>query len=963
MSRGESSINSVKSHLAKGEWDRVIEICQQVLALNPAAIDLCLYLAKAYVQKGNISAAINSYQKILGTTIDQAEVYAELGLLHSKQKNLEQAAWHYEQALALRPEWAELQYNLAVVLHQSNNWNAAIAAYNQAIEIRPNYGAAYFNLGVLYDQKGELDIAIASYERAIAVQPNFVRAYSNLGSTLARQKNYQRATAVFHQGIKLDPTWATLHNNLGQVYWFDDRPGLAINSFENAIALDPKMALAYHNLAKLWQQQGNYPQAIKCYRTVIDLEPQNILAYSHCSDAEQKLGNITAVFDLWCKAIDLKPDFINAYCRRMLASEPDDLLGEARVSCARFLKALQQNKRNIAYYHLGLTYSQMGDVLFEFGGVNQAENYYQKALQIEPKAVELYLKLGNCLTKQKRLNAAIAIYQAGLTLEPEHPQISFQLAKVLERNQPAQASDYHQTVSTASPTDRTELPQESLTIKDSPIPGFVPREWDDMPLWVQAAIHQETPLDNRSASALTSLDRQFEDTHQSDNLPGLLPTEVEERLSLLPKQIYHYTQDWIRDCNLTDFSYVQVLWSEGYPTTTNRKITGSRQPETINISAPDQTSYSDCGGVNCNSCMTKLIQHFKPTQIGQNAYRCNLEQPVSVYGGLPFVVTIPKGRSWAAPQKNSWIICDALAVITPDRYLLGDLSRYYPWMLPVCPYQERNEHSIYEQENLPPVEKIEGKVALLSTLAGHVYYHWMFDLLPRIELIRRSGIKLGEIDWFVVNSVSKDYQRETLRLLGIPDLKIVESDRHPHIEATELIVPSFPGYMDWVPPGTMQFLRQTFLPKISLAKTNVGKKIYISRAKAKNRQVINETEVNKLITSQGFKTVFLEDMSVLEQAATFANAEVIIAPHGSGLTNLVFCSPNTKVVELFSPNYLRTDYWMISQHLMLQHYYLVGENFDCIPLRSLMYQNPLTEDIFVNLDSLQLVLEQMSKSA
>ena len=905
MSRGESSINSVKSHLAKGEWDRVIEICQQVLARNPAAIDFCLYLAKAYVQKGNISAAITSYQKTLGTTIDQAEVYAELGLLHSKQKNLEQAAWHYEQALALRPEWAELQYNLAVVLHQSNHWNAAIAAYNQAIEIKPDYGAAYFNLGVLYDQKGELDIAIASYEQAIAVQPNFVRAYSNLGSTLARQKNYQRATAVFNQGIKLDPTWATLHNNLGQVYWFDDRPGLAISSFENAIVLDPKMALAYHNLGKLWQQQGNYPQAVECYRQVINLEPENILAYSHCSDVEQKLGNIAAVFDLWRKTIDLQPDFINAYCRRILALEPDDLLGKARVSCARFLEALQQDKRNIAHYHLGLTYSQMGDVLFEFGGVNQAEDYYQKALQIEPKAVELYLKLGNCLTKQKRLDAAIAIYQAGLTLEPEHPQICFQLGKVLERTQGAeQAIDYYETV----------------------------------------------------------LNQQLKDTHQWDNLPILSSTEAEEQLSLLPKQIYHHTQDWIRDCNLNDFSYVQVLWSEGYPTN-KHQITGIRQPETIHIPAPGQSSYSDCGGVNCNSCMTKLIKHFQPTQIGKNAYRCNLKQPVSVYGGLPFVVTIPEGRSWAAPQKNSWIICDALAVMTPDNYLLGDLSRHYPWMLPECPYQERNEHSIYEQENLTPVEKIEGKVALLSSLAGHVYYHWMFDLLPRIELIRRSGIKLGDIDWFVVNSVSKDYQRETLRLLGIPDLKIIESDRHPHIEATELIVPSFPGYMDWVPPGTMQFLRQTFLPKISLAKTNIGKKIYISRAKAKNRQVINEAEVNKLITSQGFKTVFLEEMSVLEQAATFANAEVIIAPHGSGLTNLVFCSPNTKVVELFSPNYLRTDYWMISQHLMLQHYYLVGENFDCLPLRNLMYQNSLTEDIFVNLDSLQLVLQKISKSA
>ena len=104
-------------------------------------------------------------------------------------------------------------------------------------------------------------------------------------------------------------------------------------------------------------------------------------------------------------------------------------------------------------------------------------------------------------------------------------------------------------------------------------------------------------------------------------------------------------------------------------------------------------------------------------------------------------------------------------------------------------------------------------------------------------------------------------------------------------------------------------------------------------------------------------TVFLEEMTLLEQIATFANAKTIVAPHGSGLTNLAFCSPNTKVVELFSPNYIRTDYWMISQQLMLQHYYLVGQNFSCVSLRNLMYQNALTEDILVNIDALELILQ------
>ena len=898
MIRGESSIKCVIFYLAKGEWERAINVCQAAIAHEPNAIDFYPYLAKAYAQQGKLAEAISSYQKVLGTSVNQAEVYAELGLLHSRQKKLGTAAWHYEQALAIKPDWAEVQYNLAVVLHQLGNWQNAIAAYNKAAEIKPDYAAVYFNLGVLYDQKGELEAAISSYKQAIAVQSDFIRAYSNLGSTFARQQEYTEAIAIFKQGINLDPTWATLHNNLGQVYWLNDRPALAINSFETAITLDPKMALAHHNLGKLWQQQGNYPQAIKCFRTVIELEPDNILAYSNCSDALQKIGNLEATLNCWRKIIELQPEVVDAYCQRVLASEPEDLLEKAKVACALFLQALKQNNNTDAYDHLWRTYFYMGDVLFEYGGVGQAGKYYQRALQIKPKEVEVYLKLGNCLARQKRLDAAIAIYKIGLNLEPEHPQICFQLSKVLER-----------------------IPEAEQTLN-----------------YYEAVVNQQ-------------IDRA---KHQ-ENLPSLFPSE--DNLSLLPQQIYHYTQDWLRDCQLEDFNYVQVLWDDSNPT--GARITGTRQPKTIITNTSGQKPPSDCGGVNCNSCMTKLIKYFQPVQIGKNAYQCSFKEIPPIQTPRPFVVNIPEGRSWIAPQKNSWIICNALAVITPDNYLLGDLSRDYPWFLPVCPYQERTEHTIFNLESISSVEKIAGKVALLSGLAGHVYYHWMFDIIPRIELIRRSGIKTSEIDWFVVNSLNKPYQQETLSILNIPSAKIIESDRHTHIQATELIVPSFPGYLDWVPEGTIKFLRHTFLPQISLAKTNAGKKIYISRARDKKRNIVNELEVSELLKSQGFQTVFLEEMSVLEQVAIFANAETIVAPHGSGLTNLVFCSHGTKVIELFAPNYVRTDYWIISQQLQLQHYYLIGQSFDCLPLRNLMYQSALTEDILVNITSLKLILEHV----
>jgi tetratricopeptide (TPR) repeat protein len=106
--------------------------------------------------------------------------------------------------------------------------------------------------------------------------------------------------------------------------------------------------------------------------------------------------------------------------------------------------------------------------------------------------------------------------------------------------------------------------------------------------------------------------------------------------------------------------------------------------------------------------------------------------------------------------------------------------------------------------------------------------------------------------------------------------------------------------------------------------------------------------------------VLLESMDLNEQIALFASAKVIVAPHGSGLTNIMFCKPGTKVIELMSPNYIRHYYWAISQQLNLEHYYITGKSFNCDQIRELMYQNPLTEDIFVNLKSLQAIIEKIN---
>jgi len=271
-----------------------------------------------------------------------------------------------------------------------------------------------------------------------------------------------------------------------------------------------------------------------------------------------------------------------------------------------------------------------------------------------------------------------------------------------------------------------------------------------------------------------------------------------------------------------------------------------------------------------------------------------------------FVAQIPGGRVFG---ENG-------AIITPCDRLLGDVSLEHR--------RKIEEHSLFTLWKLPPVHNLKGTAAVLSTQGSDVYFHWMFDVLPRLELLRLSGVNFDDIDYFIFSSYHLPFQIETLAQLGISKDKIITNREFTHLMADNLIVPSWPSQSGEMPKWVCQFLKKTFLPENNLPSSETFKKLYISRANARHRQVINEDKLVEKLEQIGFQSVILESKSMEEQAQLFASANQIVAPHGAGLSNLVFCSPGTQVIESFSPNYVETHYWVLSQELDLDYYYLMG---------------------------------------
>jgi hypothetical protein len=258
------------------------------------------------------------------------------------------------------------------------------------------------------------------------------------------------------------------------------------------------------------------------------------------------------------------------------------------------------------------------------------------------------------------------------------------------------------------------------------------------------------------------------------------------------------------------------------------------------------------------------------------------------------------------------------AVLTPSGELIWDASVFAPESGNVA------DHWLFGNSKLPEPTFLSEAIGVLAIHPNYEgqYFHWLFQILPCIHLFRASGIP---IDRYVVSKRSYPgrypFQAETLATLGLDESELITVEPPFSIRAAELVVPSNIRLLS--PALACAFLRRAFLKE---GGPRPGReRLYLSRRTLTGRTIVNEDEVKEVLARFNFREVIPHEMSVAEQAMLLASAAAIAGPHGGALSNIVFCKPETTVIEFFAPTYVHPAYWMLSSQCHLRYHYLVGK--------------------------------------
>ena len=261
------------------------------------------------------------------------------------------------------------------------------------------------------------------------------------------------------------------------------------------------------------------------------------------------------------------------------------------------------------------------------------------------------------------------------------------------------------------------------------------------------------------------------------------------------------------------------------------------------------------------------------------------------------------------------------------------------------------------------------------------YYHWMIEILPKIQFLKEANILSLTDNIIVSKSVeTTDSFMKTLKQ-ALQDVKInlIFLEPNEAYRVKNLYVVSAPNnilfnskkivtspnyiffrmesleYVRNLVLSMMKDYNQDRLSNILAALKNKNSKlnIFLARKKGSARDY-NQDEVWRLIEQEcDIIQIYMEDYSIEEQAFIFSNADLIIGASGAAWTNLMFCKKDAVAIS-WVPKHLKdfSAYSTLAEYYGVKNYFIEVEPSNEKELHS-SYKVPL--------DKLKIVINQRTK--
>lgn len=251
---------------------------------------------------------------------------------------------------------------------------------------------------------------------------------------------------------------------------------------------------------------------------------------------------------------------------------------------------------------------------------------------------------------------------------------------------------------------------------------------------------------------------------------------------------------------------------------------------------------------------------------------------------------------------------------------------------------------------LKPVKSLDQGIWITDEISSE-YFHWFTDALTRLNALESDEKDAAESIKklpVILPDFYKDkaYINRSLEILGY--------EAHYYNTRKRLKVTNLISCSHTAPTGNYnsKLINNLRTRLMKLKDTEPKRKIYISRAKANKRKVLNEPIVIELLQQHHYEIHTFEDYDFDQQLEIMANTRSLIGLHGAGLTNMLFMKAGGQILELRNEGDSHNNcYFSLASSLSHDYYYLTNKGDR---------EDTNSVNITVDLDLLKTVLNLIS---
>ena len=266
------------------------------------------------------------------------------------------------------------------------------------------------------------------------------------------------------------------------------------------------------------------------------------------------------------------------------------------------------------------------------------------------------------------------------------------------------------------------------------------------------------------------------------------------------------------------------------------------------------------------------------------------------------------------PWPVFWAKVEQARLVGPNSLLLDEKKRACAEAMFGADYSRFD--ASFNRFNLSRPQLLKGNWTSLPGRLDAGYWHFLLDTLPRLHAL--PGFPPDT--HILIRPNAAPWQLEIFEMLGLAD-RVIEMD-FQCVEIEHYYFSSFTSMTGAWNPFAVRFLRDVLMSHATCS-AEAGEKLYLRRGARWSRGIVNEDEVCAFFESRGWRVVAPETLPVREQIGLFRDAKAICSVHGSALTNLLWVSPGTKVLELVADTFILGSFEWLARCVDAEHYFLV----------------------------------------